>query len=281
MDDPLISLIITCFNDSAYVRKAVESAVKQTYENKEIILVDDGSDEQTRKILGTLESKIDQLIIQDNSGLSAARNRGISASKGELIMILDADDYLDPDFCKEAQKLYVDNFPIYKIITCQAYRFDEKGITDIFKPKGGDLNDFLFGNCALATSMFSRKDWLDVGGYDERMKLGYEDWEFFIRILAFGGQAFVISSPLYYYRQKQNSLRSEAYNIRYELWQYIYLKHPALYQNDFEKFVSHLINTLKHEEKEKMKIITGTDFRIGQLFLRPFRFIKALFRRRS
>ena len=75
MKNQLISVIIPCYNDHQYVEQAVNSAINQTYKNKEIIVVDDGSDKKTKEVLRNLEDKISLLITQDNQGQSKARAR--------------------------------------------------------------------------------------------------------------------------------------------------------------------------------------------------------------
>ena len=84
-----VSIIIPCFNDADYIEQSVQSAIDQTYQNKEIIVIDDGSDQKTKEVLKKIEPKIDKLIIQENLGVVIARNNGIEAAKGEFILTLD------------------------------------------------------------------------------------------------------------------------------------------------------------------------------------------------
>ena len=82
-----ISIVIPCYNDYLYIEQAVKSAINQNYENKEIIIVADGSDERTISVLKKLEPQVDRIIYQMNQGLSAARNNGIIIAKGKTIQI--------------------------------------------------------------------------------------------------------------------------------------------------------------------------------------------------
>ena len=84
--DSLISIIIPCYNDAQYIEQAVNSALNQTYINKEVIVIDDGSNFETKAVLKKLEPKITKLITQENKGQSTARNVGIREAKGNYIL---------------------------------------------------------------------------------------------------------------------------------------------------------------------------------------------------
>ncbi|CAM4096862.1 glycosyltransferase family 2 protein [Gillisia limnaea] len=272
---PLISIVIPCFNDPYYIIESVQSAIGQTYINKEIIVVDDGSNLETKKTLASLESRIDLLITQENKGLSCARNEGIERSRGEFILVLDSDDSFDTEFCEKAAEVLLSSEDI-KIVTCYAKRFDERGLIDIFKPVGGTIKNFLFFNAAIGNSLYRKKDWKRVKGYDEMMTQGYEDWEFYIRLMAGGGEAYVIKQPLFHYRQKKESMRIDANKIRHDLQKYIYSKHSMLYKDHFNLFIDHLLKRIETEEKEKIKNTKRLEFKIGQFILKPLRYIKSL-----
>jgi hypothetical protein len=274
---PLISIIIPCFNDWQYVEQAVSSALNQTYLNKEIIVVDDGSEARTKAVLNSLESKITKLITQKNQGQSIARNVGIKVATGDYILVLDSDDFFEPSFCEKAMPIFLQNDEV-KIVTCQATRWYEDGDSNIFTPVGGTIYNFMYANDALGTSMFKRKDWQVVGGYDEKMRTGFEDWEFFIRLLKDGGIVQVLQEPLYNYRRRKASTTTIANSKKYELLKYIFSKHQELYCNNFDSFISHLLYKIEREEKEKIKNTQRLEFRIGKTLLMPFRLIKSIFK---
>jgi len=95
MESPLVSIIVPVFNSSAYVAVALRSALEQDYENKEIIVVDDGSTDSTPEILKTFREQI-VVLTQVNAGPGAARNRGLKHARGTYIAFLDADDFWVP-----------------------------------------------------------------------------------------------------------------------------------------------------------------------------------------
>ena len=275
--DSLISIIIPCYNDAQYVEQSVQSALSQNYPNIEVIVVDDGSNAETKAVLKQLEHKITRLITQENQGQSTARNVGINAANGEFILVLDSDDYFEPSFCEEAVAVFSSDASI-KIVTCQATLLFSDNKKELYIPKGGDISDFMYGNCALGTSMFKKEDWKSASGYDETMRSGFEDWEFFIRLLKSGGIAFVIQKPLYTYRKRETSTTTRANKARYDLLHFIFTKHKDLYVSDFENFTTFLLDKIQQAETTQLKYKHKMDYKIGALLLKPFRFIKSLFK---
>lgn len=274
MHQKKVSIIIACYNDHEYIKQAVQSARDQTYENKEIIVIDDGSNSITKSVLKELEPHLNLIITQENKGASAARNKGIAAAKGDYIMILDSDDYYEKEFCEKAVKLFEDK-PEVKLVTCYSKWFRNKTDFKYFKPSGGELKDFLIKNCALS-AIFKKADFDVSAGYDEKMVNGYEDWEFYIRLLKGGGKAQVIPEVLFNYRNTPNSRNKKANFKRYELEKYIYLKHAELYRRHFEKFIPSILSRLEQSDKQTEKKLNSLEYKIGTAILLPFRWIKRI-----
>jgi len=274
-----ISIVIACFNDYAFIRKAVDSAKKQTWDNKEIIIVDDGSNDQTKRVLKELEYEIDILITQNNKGVSAARNKGVEAATGEYILILDSDDYFEPVFAKSALEVFQNNEGA-KIVTSHANWFGSKLGAKIFKPKGGVLEDALINNVAMGSAMIKKADFKRVRGYDEEMVKGYEDWEFYIRLLKNGGRAYVIPEILFNYRCKPNSRNKKANLRKYELLEYIYIKHADLYKEHFPLFIKEWLASVEKSEAFKQRVMDSLEYKIGYQLLRPLRYF-GLFQRKK
>ncbi len=271
MQSEKISIVIACYNDHEYIEQAVQSALDQTYENKEIIVVDDGSDADTKSILKSLEPKITYLITQENKGTSAARNTGIATATGEYILVLDSDDFFEPEFCEKAINKLGENSRV-KMVTCYARWFRSEKNFQIFEPSGGKLEDFLIKNCSLGT-MFRKKDWERTGGYDENMIKGYEDWEFYIRILTPGGEAKVIPEVLFNYRNKQNSRNKMANLAKYELIEFIFKKHADIYKEHFDFFIHEWLQSIRKSESYKQHVMDSLDYKIGNKLLKPLRLI--------
>jgi glycosyltransferase involved in cell wall biosynthesis len=275
--NPLVSIIIPCYNDAQYIEQSVHSALNQTYPFKEIIIVDDGSNAETKEVLKKLEPQVTKLITQENKGQSTARNVGIREARGEYVLVLDSDDFFESTFCEKAVKAFLQNNYI-KIVTCYSNLLFEDGSSCIYRHRGGAINKFLYSNNALGSALFKKKDWDYCGGYDESMINGFEDWEFYIRLLKKEGIAEVIKEPLYNYRKRGNTTTSRANKGKYDLLKYIYIKHQELYVDNFNLFVDHLLNKIEREEKEKIKNTQRLEFKIGRVVLFPFRWIKSLSR---
>ena len=277
MNTSLLSIIIPCYNDFKYIEQSVNSALKQTYQNKEVIVVDDGSNLKTKKVLKKLEIQLTKLITQENQGQSTARNVGIREAKGEYILVLDSDDFFEETFCEKAIKI-LSNDKEVKLVSCYAVLLYEDGKSSVYKHHGGNIENFLFENNAMGSALFKKKDWENCGNYDENMKDGFEDWEFYIRLLKNGGNAFIISEPLYTYRKRTDSTTIKATSLKYNLQKYIFVKHQELYKQHYSELVDYLISNAKREEKEKIKNTQRLEFKIGKKILTPLRWIKSLFR---
>jgi len=269
MQSEKISIVIACYNDHEYIEQAVQSALDQTYENKEIIVVDDGSNTNTKVKLKELDPKIDLLITQDNRGVSAARNIGIEAATGKYILILDSDDFFEVTFCEKANKVFSKD-PDIKIVTCYSKWFDDRA-HKIFKPEGGNIKNVLMSNIAMGSSMYRKQDWQVVGGYDKKMLSGYEDWEFYLRMLKNGGKAEVIPEILFNYRNKKNSRNKKANLIKFGILEYIYNKHVDIYKEHFDFFIHEWLKSIRKSEAFKQQVMDSLDYKIGNKLLKPLR----------
>ncbi len=271
-----VSIIIACYNDLDVV-KAVDSALKQTYSNKEVIIVDDGSDLRVAKLIEGLTNEVDLVIKQENSGQSKARNHGIHRASGDFILNLDADDFFEPSFCEKAVKIMQDDMEV-KIVTCQARRFTKKNEIDVYTPAGGDYINFLVSNSALGSSMFRKTDWEACGGYETELPiLGFEDWELYLNILKKGGRAEVIKEVLFNYQVGKNSTTTRIKHLKQEKFKQIVFKHKELYKTHFDLLVNDLFDRIRKEEYDKIRISNNLDSRLGSKLLKPLRSIKKLF----
>jgi len=275
--EPLITFVIPCYNDAEYIEQSINSALNQTYKNIEVIVVDDGSNIKTKRVLEILKPKITKLITQKNKGQSAARNVGIEKAKGDYIVVLDSDDFFEPTFCEKAVSSLFSNESV-KIVSSYANLLYQNKASELYKPSGGNLDRMLLGNSTLGSLLFKKVDWELVDGYDESMRTGFEDWEFYIRLLMNGGSAFIIKETLFNYRKRFNSTTTIANKKKYELLNYIYLKHKDVYIKNYDLFIEYLLAKIEHEEKEKLKMFNRLEYKIGFFILKPYRYIKSFFR---
>ncbi len=120
---PLVSIVIPTYNYGSYLPKAVASCFNQTHENIEIIVVDDGSTDGTREIVEEFGDRV-QYAYQENSGVSAARNKGLELASGEFMTFLDADDYLTEDSIETKLQILLEHKDI-GIVVSSSYRQKE------------------------------------------------------------------------------------------------------------------------------------------------------------
>ena len=183
-----ISVIIPAYNYARYLPEAIDSALAQTYPLLEVIVVDDGSTDDTPAVLAAYGNRI-RVIRQQNLGVSAARNAGISAARGEYVALLDADDVWQPAKI-ETQMALFDSDPSLGLVHCGAESFDEQGRTIHFWREGMQGRvaiDILRLEPVIAAPSSNivtpKRVAEEVGGFDTRMS-GTEDWDFSYRVAA-------------------------------------------------------------------------------------------------
>ncbi|PID77797.1 MAG: glycosyl transferase [Deltaproteobacteria bacterium] len=184
MKEKTVSVIIPVFNRDWGIREAVDSVLEQTYKNFELIIVDDGSYDNTRKILESYNSKRINVIRQKNMGVSAARNTGIKKASGDYIAFLDSDDKWIPEKL-EIQMDYFSKHP--EIFVCQTNEIwirNGKRINPSKKHKKpqGDIFIDSLSLCLVSPSavMMKKEFFFKAGFFDESMKV-CEDYDLWLR----------------------------------------------------------------------------------------------------
>lgn len=227
---PLISVIIPCYNHGEFLPEAVASVLAANRPDTEAIIVDDGStDERTRKEMDALEAQGIRIVHQENKGLSAARNAGIRASRGEYIFPLDADDRACPRSIDGAIQALNANPPtgvVYGDVQFIGARTD-RWITGPF-----DLHRLMQSNFIACSALFRRAVWEQNGGYDERMRQGFEDWEFWLSAFEHGWRFTYVPEVFFQYRQHNESMLTQARKVEFSVAEYIASKHAALYRRE-------------------------------------------------
>lgn len=205
---PKVSVIVPCYNLGAYLDEAVESVLAQTFQDFEIVIVNDGStDPATNRLLLDYRRPRTRVVQSDNRGVQAARNLAISHALGTYLCALDADDKLAPTFLERTTRI-LDDDPSVTFVSCWLRTF---GAEDwVWKQDRCDLEELL-GECTVATPALVRAAAVrDAGGYDERMPYpGYEDWDLWINLVERGARGIILPEVLFYYRRRPGSL-SEA-----------------------------------------------------------------------
>jgi glycosyltransferase involved in cell wall biosynthesis len=199
MSEPLVSVIIACYNQGRFLAEAIESVLSQTYPHVEVIVVNDGSADETPEVAARYGQRI-KYIEQENAGRSAARNRGISAASGTLIATLDADDRwlphkldLQVPLFEEADVALVAGAYYSFYDGCQGHA----GFVPA--PAEADFHDILRDNpIGTLTAVFRRDLGESVGLFNTRFGQ-CEDWDLWLRLAA-RGRCLFVQEPVAEYR---------------------------------------------------------------------------------
>ncbi len=182
---PQVSVIIPTHNDEEFIAKAVDSVFEQTYENYEIIVIDDGSTDNTRSLLESYGDRI-KYIYQDHQGVSAARNLGIEMAQSDLISFLDADDYFLPEHLQH-QVGCLQQQPSLGMVSSGWRRVDEEGnLLSENQPwkvlPKLNLETWLISRPVMPSAMTIRKEWLEmVDGFNSKFTLA-QDIDLILRL---------------------------------------------------------------------------------------------------
>ena len=206
---PLVSVVIPCYNHQYYVEKSLKSVINQTYKNIEIIVIDDGSKDNSVKVLKELQ-KNNKFILecQENMGVCNTLNRAIGMSNGKYIAILASDDYWDLTKIEKQVKV-LETSKNSEFCFTQALEFDSN--TDknmrIFpkNPLSGNVLNSVFvrQHVPAGSMMFSKNLFDKINGFDESLK--EEDWDFVIRSAA-NTNFISIKEPLFFYRSHETNV---------------------------------------------------------------------------
>ncbi len=211
---PLVSIIIPCYNSESWIGETIESCIAQTWRNTEIIVVDDGSTDNSFSVARKFESHRVKIISEQNQGASAARNRALRDAQGDYLQYLDADDLLAPNKIK-AQLERLQNEDSRKLATCSWARFyqtvdDAKFIRE---PVWADMQAVEWLTTSwLGGGMMATSAWLtprevaeDAGAWDNA-RCPNDDGEYFTRVvLKSSGVAFVSEAQSFYRSGIENS----------------------------------------------------------------------------
>lgn len=273
----VVTVIIPCYNDGLYINEAVNSILSQTVLPEKIIIIDDGSQQETRDVLKDLKHPLIQLVFQNNQGVAVARNKAIKLAQTTYILTLDADDCFESTFIEKALIILQEDKETVAVCCYYQKHKDNKFVEDIIKPLGGNVTDFLVKNNGIASSLFRKSCWQEVGGYDASFKNGYEDWDFWISILANNKKMHIIQEVLFYYRVKKTSRDQIALaGFDVELRKAIYEKHIEVYKLHSEKVYHQMIHQNNKIRNSIANLQKSNDYRLGAFLLKPIRFVKNL-----
>lgn len=241
---PLVSVIVPLYNAAPYIGEALESIVTSTYRPIEVIVVDDGSTDDSLRIAQAFAAEHAEVKVfhQENAGVSSARNHAFSESSGEWILPVDADDKISPTYIEHAVEQIADDV---RVIGCRA---------EFFGAKSGEWKLPEFSPELLArknmihiSSLFRRIDCISVGGFC-RENIYREDWDFWISLFEVGGRYVRLDEVGLYYRVLPGSRRHtakshkraivDAMNLRHQAFMEKHLGGPLHYMRSWSKFLN-------------------------------------------
>ena len=284
MKDPLVSIIVTCFNQANCIANTLKSVVAQTYTNWECIIVDDGSEDDSAEVIKELirDDKRFTYLFQDNQGVSKARNKGFTVAKGDFINFLDGDDTFLPDKLKEQIQVFKDN-PEIAVCICDHQFYLEK--EDVYKYYEFEklttkpLEQLLFkwhNGVAFPPHavLYKRELWtLNELPFPEDYINRCEDWVFNVLLVLKDENYYMLDKVLCNYHvgaanftNNTKSLATAA--IKAAL--YLKPKLPEQYQEDFiDTTIDNSLNM--YLESEKINILQQSkNWRIANAISKPF-----------
>lgn len=211
MTSPAVSVVMPAFNAARFIGGAISSVLAQTFEDLELVVIDDGSTDATFDIASAHEGPI-RVVRQENAGVAAARNRGIAEARGKLVAFCDADDLLFPRHLETMVDLHRSNGGI---ITANAYWLFANGIDPRktrhrgrFPVPARQRMALLEQNFVSTMSLFSRDLASRLGPFDETLTHA-EDWDFWLRAVFSGVKVTHQPQPLALYRWTEDGLSSD------------------------------------------------------------------------
>lgn len=282
-NEKLVSVVIPCFNQGSYLMDSIVSVQKQTYSNWEVIIVNDGStDVFTNELLKTLDIPGIKIIHSSNQGLSAARNNGIAEAKGEYILPLDADDKIAPTYIEKAIYFF-ENHLQTKLVYCRGRYFGISSDAVPFNDSPFSFKDLLLYNFIFCSALFRKTDFEAAGGYSVNMKEGWEDWDFWIRLLKDGGDVVQIPEELFFYRAKHASMIEDVKQnviLQQRLGEQLFNNNKDVYFSVFGSPVEvyRQWHQLKQQhdtfEAVRQSVYATSSYRLGHILLYPLKRLK-------
>jgi glycosyltransferase involved in cell wall biosynthesis len=209
----VISVIIPVYNGAAFVGEAIESALAQQVDGREIVVVDDGSTDATPGVLASFGDRI-RIVRKTNEGLSSARNAGIASTDSELLSFLDADDLLAPSYLASFLAAARDH-PAAEVFHCGFRAFGSRGQPLYEQEQPFPLDDdpfhrlVRFGSPHITALCVRRRGIVRAGVFDETLAL-QEDWDYWLRLAAAGCVFRGVPSAHSIVRRRRDSMSAAA-----------------------------------------------------------------------
>lgn len=256
----LISIIVPIYNVESYLTKCIDSLIRQTYKNIEIILIDDGSPDNCGVICDEYAQKDTRIVVihQSNSGVSSARNAALDICKGEYIMFVDSDDWIEINFCEEAINMihskavdcvsfgyyeYINGNKSIKVTSKPRYIQSEEAIKSII-----NFDDVIYN---LVWNKISHRSLFDEVRFPEGYL--YEDNAVVYKIFDKAKMIYISDKPLYNYFRRLGSttwspVSARIVNDKFDIWNerlsFIRQNYPSIVADQLLQLTTHSINSI-------------------------------------
>lgn len=230
--EPRVSVVVTNYNHAAYVQAAVGSALGQTTPPLEVLVIDDGSTDDSRERLAqfTTDSRV-RLRFQANQGIVASRNRGLREAQGDWVVFLDSDDELLPTFIERTYGAWSQRADARVAVVYTNARV-VGAAEGVLRARSFNHRALALGNYIYNCCLLRRDAALATGGYDPAFQRSHEDWDLFLRIVEAGSRGLHVPESLFLYRRHEAASRN--INSAQEYAAVVALmieRHPATYSS--------------------------------------------------
>lgn len=255
----LVSVIIPVYNSGVFLDEAIQSCLNSTYPCIEIVVVDDGStDVETMQILRSQQWPDNVTIVhKENGGPASARNLGIKNSFGEFIFFLDSDNKIQSDYLVKAYKVLESN-PSVGVVYSSPFFFGDTDSFELrFKPLKFSMNSIFAGNYIDMCTLIRRSVFDELGGFDEHFDLiGWEDWDFWIRVAQSKWLFHYLDEELFDYRVRKDSLMGQAIELKKEkMLRYLGSKHGFIFHQKYRQYFRVLENIQRNPFSYFLRIL--------------------------
>jgi glycosyltransferase involved in cell wall biosynthesis len=202
---PLVTIVIPCHNYGRFLSEAVESALAQTYPEVEIVVIDDGSIDDSLEVARRYADRV-RVLSQENAGMERTCNRGVEEASGEYVVILSADDRIEPAYVEQLHAALAAT-PDASYAYSSARLFGSEDRLARSRP----FSAFLLArgpNYVNGSALVRRSDYLEVGGYSELGEIAYEDWDLWLKLAGRGRRGTYVARPLLHWRRHGNGSRN-------------------------------------------------------------------------
>jgi len=245
-----VSVVLATYNRSNMLKECVDNLLQQSYQNIEIIIVNDCSTDDTCKVLEEYKNNDKIIIIHHvkNQGLPAVLNNGFKKSSGDYLTWTSDDNFMHSNFCEKFVKIFNKDESIdYLYCDYAVFKNRINDLKRVVRPLYYDKLDFLINFRGAAGFMWTRKVYEKVGDFDVNL-FGIEDWDYLLRIIFNNFKYVKINETLYYYRKHDNSLTSNLIETP---------KHTQLHINTCNKFMKMFPEFFLDKNEIKKQISSG------------------------